>query len=218
MQYTFNTTHMSQRVVEFQRSCILSNSMESCAQPSVPAPTPQSQNKMTSCYPESLQDSTHGLNPNQATQAAHIFNDTHTFYRPKWMITIIIWKSCFQEKPKMSYPKLWFSQEFIKIPTSSPHHPTPPKLPGRLRSCRGIPFMIVTSESGQSRCLLKIHMTTLPISTLHGTWCAASSTHTRLWTNNEIHCREISKGQQRPDWNVSNDGFNQVMASTITVP
>lgn len=98
-------------------------------QPSVPAPTPQSQNKMTSCYPESLQDSTQGLNPNQATQAAHIFNYTHKHFTVpnEWLL---FKNPVSRGLQKILDSKLWFSQEFFKPSVPPPPIPsTPPPLP-----------------------------------------------------------------------------------------
>lgn len=94
--------------------------------PSVPAPTPQSQNKMTSCYPESLQDSTHGLNPNQATQAAHIFNYTHKHFTVpnEWLLL-------FKNPVSRGLQKYYILNFGLAKKSSRPLSPPSPRPPPR---------------------------------------------------------------------------------------
>lgn len=157
-------------------------------QPLVPAPTPQSQNKMTSCYPESLQDSTDGLNLYQATKLP----TTHTYIwlsPNEWLVLLLknpVSKGTMKTK-YILYSKHCFSQEVFKL--------SRPELPGRLLSWKGIPFMIVTRKSAESCFLFTIPITTLTISTLHETCCTASSTHIQHWTH-DIHWWGIWKGNR----------------------
>lgn len=57
------------------------------------------------------QDSTHGLDPNQATQAAHIFlfqMNNDYYLKPRFQ--------CTTKSKNNFFPKTWFSQEYFECP------------------------------------------------------------------------------------------------------